>query len=210
MTTTNGKLGLKVFGPGQDGWAGDMNKNLECLDGNISDLHEQMITKATDLESQMAARSAEIAAAMVAGNASFAEVAEAVKAEILSQFKTYVDTMIQSVVVTASGNMTAVMSSIESEKARLAVAENLINSSFDAQEQRITNEWADLGSQVGGLGAAASAMAATLTAELNLLASGMASHLESTGNPHRVTFQQVGGAAALRYVADSTKDKRYI
>jgi hypothetical protein len=207
---TPGALGLHVPAPGDNGWADLMNENLGKIDEGITSINNDLVAQAGNIETQLAARSAEIATSMAAANASFAEIAEAVKADLVTQLKIYIDTLLGGVAVTASGNMSAVMSSIQSEKARLDAAEALINTSFANQEQKIITDWAALDTQLGGLGSAAAEMAATLTAELNLLASGMASHLTSTGNPHRVTFQQVGGSAALRYVADSTKDKRYI
>jgi hypothetical protein len=203
-------LSLYVPAPGENGWAEGMNNNLSLIDNGITAINNDLVAQAGNIETQLAARSAEIATTMAAANASFAEIAEAVKADLVNQLKTYINTLLGGVAVTASGNMAAVMSSIQSEKARLDAAEALINTSFATESQKIDTDWAALDTQLGGLGTAASEMAATLTAELNLLASGMASHLTSTGNPHRVTFQQVGGSAALRYVADSTKDKRYI
>jgi hypothetical protein len=207
---TPGALGLHVPAPGDNGWADLLNNDLALIDDNITSLNNGMKTQAGNLEDQIALRSAEIATQMTAANASFAEITEAVKADVIIQLKAYIESLMGPIAVTASGNMAAVMASIQTEKARLDAAEALINSSFAAQEQKIISEWNALNTQLGDLGAAASEMAATLTAELNLLASGMAEHLTSTGNPHRVTFQQVGGSAALRYVADSTKDKRYI
>ena len=53
------------------------------------------------------------------------------------------------------------------------------------------------------------AMAETLEGLLGTLRDKIGHHISDTYNPHRVTFEQAGGTAALRYQA-SDKDERYL
>lgn len=209
---TSGKLGLQTFQNGANGWARGANKNFEIIDGRITALAGDVDQRALDIERLVASFSQLIEESVDQADASAILQSQIIITAIVNELKTYIDQVLDTPLERAQTNQSTIIAAITTERARLDRLEALITAKFNTLESSINSGFVAIDQDLISLYDKIVQMRDLIVAQLAALAHQFAEHIDYVNNPneHRVTFEQMGGSAALRYIADPDHDARYI
>ena len=211
MTTkTGGNLKLQLFAEGTVGWGNAINENTKLTDQKMTLLTARAKNRTTDIEKSVAAHSAEILALIQEKGANFTIKAEALKAAIVLELKDYIDSLINTHTARALANQEAAQAVVATLRTEIAALDDLINSHFNTLENTINNRFSTLSTDLQTKYASVQTMRDQLLTILTAIANKLDLHIQDRENPHRIDFDQTGGSAALTYIANEEKDKRYI
>ena len=210
MANTNGLLHLDTFYNGQNTWASGMNKNMVSIDNEITRIHQDVTDRATEIEAAIAARTTEVLALVQSATADYTDDAETIKAAAVIELKSHIDSIITSYISQAVANQDSISSAVVSVQTRLTALEASVSTEFSRIEAIITSLYSNLDSDLDQKLADVQNMKDQLMDVLTNIAATVSTHIQDVDNPHRVTFLQAGGAAAVTYIADSERDSRYL
>lgn len=208
MAKTDGKLGLSVF-EGR-GWGPSMNRNFRKIDAYVTQYYQSAQTRAADVEAVVASYSAAILAELQNATGDYAQKAELLKTQIVEEVKSYIDGVLQPHIQAANANRTTVLAVIDDLRDQIQTLENLITQRFSEVESTLNTNFTNVESDVASKYSSIQAMRDQMLDLLNGLATRLDAHLTDQENPHRVTFEQAGGASAVKYQANEDKDGRYL
>lgn len=207
---TSGKLGLETFAPGSTGWGTGMNNNMRTIDTQMTVLNNRSRDTATDVEKTVAKHTATIMRLLQESTADYTLNAEVVKTAAVTEIKSYVDSLLEPHIQSALNNQQAVTDVITTLRSTLDTLAAQITTAFNTLEETINASYSDLTSSLNTKYSSVQTMRDQLLAQLNTIALKVDDHLTNLDNPHRVTFEQAGGSAAVKYVADTNRDGRYL
>jgi len=210
MANTGGNLQLEIFQEGTKGWGQGVNRNMSKIDSKMILLHTQAKDKATDIEKVVASYSADILSLVEEASADYVTKAETLKASIVAELKDYIDELIGDHLTRALDNQAAVQASITTLQTQLNALEDIITGEFNSIESTINERFSGLSSDLSAKYSSVIVMRDQLLTTIAGIAEKLDTHLADRTNPHRVTFEDAGGSAALRYISDTDKDKRYL
>lgn len=210
MPQTDGLLRLNTFLDSANNWADGMNQNMVSVDREVTRIHQDSVERALDIETAIAARASEILQLVQQATGDYSTTAASIRDNAVSELKVYIDALMDPHIQVALANQNTIFAALADTQSRLDALETVINEEFNRVEAIVVSLYSNLSTDLDSKLAEVQSMRAQLVDLVNNVAETLSEHVQDTDNPHRITFAQAGGAEAVKYVADPSKDIRYL